>query len=67
MASGDAAVFVLTRVIPGDPATVPLEERDRQQLELAKEAALSEMTGYAADVRARATIRIPDQVLDPQF
>jgi hypothetical protein len=67
MASGDVAVFVLTAVMPGDPATVPLEQRDRQQLELANDAALSEMTGYAADVRDRATIRIPDEVLAPQF
>ena len=67
MASGDTTVFLLTAVMPGDPATVPLEQRDRQQVELANEAALSEMTGYAADVRDRATIRIPDEVLNPQF
>jgi peptidyl-prolyl cis-trans isomerase D len=67
MASGDAAVFVLSAIMPGDPATVPLEARDQQQVELADDAALSEMTSYAADVRDRATIRIPDEILDPQF
>jgi peptidyl-prolyl cis-trans isomerase D len=67
MASGDAAVLVLSAVAPGDPETVPLEQRDRQQVQLIQEGAISELTGYAADVRARATVRIPEEVLDPQL
>jgi hypothetical protein len=31
-----------------------------------QEIAISELTGYAADVRDRASVRIPDEVLDPQ-
>jgi peptidyl-prolyl cis-trans isomerase D len=66
MASGDHAVLALYAVAPGDPETIPLDERDRQQLALIQESAISELTGYAADVRDRASVRIPDEVLDPQ-
>jgi peptidyl-prolyl cis-trans isomerase D len=66
MASGDHAVLALYAVAPGDPETVPLEDRDRQQLALTGQSAISEFRGYAADVRDRATVRIPDQILDPQ-
>jgi hypothetical protein len=66
MASGDFAVLALYAVAPGDPETIPLEQRDRQQLERIQESAISELTGYAADVRDRASVRIPDEILDPQ-
>jgi hypothetical protein len=67
MASGDHAVLALYAVAPGDPETIPLGQRDQQQLALTQESGLSDLTGYAADVRARATVRIPDEVLDPQL
>jgi peptidyl-prolyl cis-trans isomerase D len=66
MASGDFAVLALYAVAPGDPETIPLEQRDRQQLQRIQESAISELTGYAADVRDRASVRIPDEILDPQ-
>jgi peptidyl-prolyl cis-trans isomerase D len=66
MASGDYAVLALYAVAPGDPETIPLEQRDRQQLQRIQESAISELTGYAADVRDRASVRIPDEILDPQ-
>jgi peptidyl-prolyl cis-trans isomerase D len=66
MASGDQAVLALYSAAPGDPETIPLEQRDRQQVQLIQESAVSELTGYAADVRDRASVRIPDAILDPQ-
>jgi peptidyl-prolyl cis-trans isomerase D len=66
LATGDHAVLLLYAVAPGDPETVPLEERDREQLQLIRESAIREITGYAADVRERSTVRIPDGVIDPQ-
>ena len=66
MASGDQAVLAIYAVAPGEPESIPLEQRDRQQLGLIQESGISDVTGYAADVRARATVRIPDGVLDPQ-
>jgi peptidyl-prolyl cis-trans isomerase D len=65
-ASGDYAVLAVYAVAPGDPETIPLEQRDQQQLQRIQESAISELTGYAADVRDRATVRIPDEILDPQ-
>ena len=66
MASGDQAVLAIYAVAPGEPESIPLDQRDRQQLGLIQESGISDVTGYAADVRARATVRIPDGVLDPQ-
>ena len=66
MASGDQAVLMLYAVAAGDPETIQLEQRDRQQVQLIRESAISEITGYAADVRERANVRIPDEVLNPQ-
>ena len=66
IASGDYAVLALYAVAPGDPETIPLEQRDRQQTQRIQELAISELTGYAADVRDRASVRIPDEILDPQ-
>ena len=66
MASGDHAVLVLSAIAPGDPETVPLEQRDQQQVQLIRDSAISELTAYAADVRDRASVRIPDEVIDPQ-
>jgi peptidyl-prolyl cis-trans isomerase D len=66
MASGDAAVMVLAGIQSGDPDLVPLTQRDEQQQRLAQEAAGSEMNSYARDVRERATVRVPDEVLNPQ-
>jgi peptidyl-prolyl cis-trans isomerase D len=66
MAAGDYAVLALYAVTPGDPQTIPLEQRDRQQLQRIQESAISELTAYAADVRDRASVRIPDEILEPQ-
>jgi peptidyl-prolyl cis-trans isomerase D len=67
LASGDEAVLVLTAIEPGDPDAMAVVERDQQRNQRAEQAAQSELTSYAADVRDRSTVRIPDQVLDPQF
>jgi peptidyl-prolyl cis-trans isomerase D len=67
LASGDGAVLLLSGVERGNPESMSIAERDQRQRQLAEDAALSEMTGYAADVRDRARVRIPDAVLNPQF
>jgi peptidyl-prolyl cis-trans isomerase D len=67
LSSGDEAVLVLTAIEPGDPDAMAVAERDQRRNQLADETAQSELTGYAADVRDRSTVRIPDEVLNPQF
>lgn len=67
LGSGDEAVLVLSAVELGQPGLVPQEERDQRQRELADQAAQTEIFGYAGDVRDRATVRIPDVVLNPQL
>ena len=67
MASGDFAVLLLTNVEPGDPEAVTEEERDAAARQLTDQAAMFELTGYAGEIRDEATVRIPDQVLNPIF
>jgi hypothetical protein len=67
LASGDGAVMSLSAVDRGNPDSLPANEREERRRQLADDAALAEMTGYAGDVRERATVRIPDEVLNPQL
>ncbi len=65
--SGDEAVVVVSGVRPGDPETIPVAERDQRQRLLAEQAAQLEVAGYAANVRDAASVRVPDEVLNPDF
>jgi peptidyl-prolyl cis-trans isomerase D len=65
LANGNHAVLILTGVEPGSPEAVARAERDQQQRELAQQAALAELAGYVGNVRASATVRIPEEVLEP--
>jgi peptidyl-prolyl cis-trans isomerase D len=67
LASGDFAVLLLANVEPGDPDAVTDEERDTAARQLTDQAAMFELTGYAGEIRDDATVRIPDQVLNPIF
>jgi len=65
LANGGQAVIVLTNVEPGEPASMTQAERDQEQQQLADQAARAELTGYVGNVRDTATVRIPDQILNP--
>lgn len=67
LAGGSHAIVALSDVQPGDPSTVPQAQRDAQQEQLAQQAAYAELTSYAANLRAQATVRIPDDILNPQY
>ena len=67
IASGDYAVLVLSAVEAGQPDSVPREEQSLQSRQLAERASMSELTGYATEVRNEATVRIPDIILNPIF
>jgi peptidyl-prolyl cis-trans isomerase D len=65
LANGAQAVIVVTGVQPGEPTSMTQEERDQRQRQLADQAARAELTGYAGNVRQKAVVRIPDDVLEP--
>lgn len=66
LGNGDEAVVVFTRVAAGLPEDIPVAEREQGQAELKELAASEEFNTYAADALQRATVRIPDAVLEPQ-
>jgi peptidyl-prolyl cis-trans isomerase D len=63
----DEAVVLLTAAEPGLPENIPTEERDNGQQQLISLNAEMEMNAYAAEARRRATVRVPDEVLDPDL
>jgi peptidyl-prolyl cis-trans isomerase D len=65
LANGGQAVIVLTNVEPGEPTSMTQAERDQEQQQLADQAARAELTGYIGNVRDAATVRIPDEILNP--
>jgi hypothetical protein len=67
LASGDFAVLLLAGVRPGDVETVAETERDTIGRQLTDQAAMFELTGYAGEIRDDATVRIPDQILNPTY
>jgi peptidyl-prolyl cis-trans isomerase D len=66
LANGNHAVLVLSSVQPGTPDSVPQTDRDQRQRQLADQSAYAELTGYVGTLREQATVRIPDDVLEPQ-
>ncbi len=67
LASGDFAVVLLAGVEPGDPDAVTEDERGTAARQLTDQAAMFELTGYAGEIRDEASVRIPDQVLNPTY
>jgi hypothetical protein len=67
LANGNHAVLVLSSVQAGVPESVPQTERDQRQRQLADQSAYAELTGYVGTLREQATVRIPQDVLEPQY
>jgi peptidyl-prolyl cis-trans isomerase D len=67
IADGSHAIFTVSKVVAGEPTGVPQDERDARQQNLAEQSALAELTSYAGNLREQATVRIPDEVLNPRY
>lgn len=65
LANGDHAVLVLSNVEPGRPESIPEATREQQRNALAQQIAAAELASYSADLRDRATVRVPNEVLEP--
>jgi hypothetical protein len=65
LANGGQAIVVVTGVEAGEPTSMTQTERDQRQEQLADQAARAELTGYAGNVRDSATVRIPEEILNP--
>ena len=65
LASGDEAVVLMTSVRPGSADRLTREELQARLTALSQATAGFELAGYAQHVRDGASVRIPDEVLDP--
>jgi hypothetical protein len=65
LANGGQAVIVLTGVEAGEPSSMTQAERDSRQEQLAEQSARAELTGYVGNVREGASVRVPDDILNP--
>ena len=65
LANGGQAVIVLTGVEAGQPSSMTQTERDQRQEQLAEQSARAELTGYVGNIRDAASVRIPDDILNP--
>jgi peptidyl-prolyl cis-trans isomerase D len=63
--NGGQAVIVLTGVEAGEPSSMTQTERDQQQEQLAEQAARAELAAYVGNVRDAASVRIPEDILNP--
>jgi hypothetical protein len=67
LAGGDYVVFVLSGVVSGTPESIEEDERERMREIIAQSAAEAELLAYAAETVADATVRVPDEILEPRF
>jgi peptidyl-prolyl cis-trans isomerase D len=67
LADGGHAVFIVSKVEAGEATSVPQDERDQRQQDLAQQSALAELTSYAGNLRRQATVTIPPEVLNPTY
>jgi peptidyl-prolyl cis-trans isomerase D len=67
LSNGGQAVIALSDVQPGQPDSLPQSEREQRRQELADQAAMAELTSYVGTVREQAKVRIPPEVLEPQY
>jgi peptidyl-prolyl cis-trans isomerase D len=65
LANGNQAVIVLSGVMPGEPSSMTQAERDQRQRQLADQSAGAELESYVGNLRAQATVRIPEEILEP--
>ncbi|MDE0003347.1 MAG: SurA N-terminal domain-containing protein, partial [Rhodospirillaceae bacterium] len=65
LANGDEAVVLMTAVRPGSADRLTRDELQARLTALAQATAGFELAGYAQHVRDQASVRIPDEVLDP--
>ncbi|MCZ0951712.1 MAG: SurA N-terminal domain-containing protein [Rhodospirillaceae bacterium] len=65
LATGDEAVMLMTAVRPGSADRLTRDELQARLTALAQSTAGFELAGYAQHVRDQASVRIPDEVLDP--
>ena len=65
LANGDEAVSLLFGVRPGNADRLTREELQARIGRLAGDSAGYELSSYVQHVREQATVRIPDEVLDP--
>lgn len=56
LGDGGYAVYRLDRVIPGDPAQIPQDQRDTQQRILVQRSAQAELAALAAELRSTAKV-----------
>ena len=65
LASGDEAVLLLHAVRAGEPESIPRDAREQRRLQLADQAAIAELAAYVGNVRDAATVRVPQEILEP--
>ena len=65
LANGDEAVVLMTAVRPGSADRLTRDELQARLTALSQATAGFELAGYAQHVRDQASVRIPDEVLDP--
>ena len=65
LAGGDEAVVLVTGIRPGNADRLTREELQARLTQMAQATAQFELSGYAQHVREQASVRIPDEVLDP--
>ena len=66
LANGAHAVLAVSATQVGEPSSVTQTDRDQQQSQLAQQSALAELSSYADNLRAQASVRIPPDILEPQ-
>jgi peptidyl-prolyl cis-trans isomerase D len=65
LAGGDEAVVLVTAIRPGNADSLTRDELQSRLTALAQATAGFELAGYAQHVRDDASVRIPDEVIDP--
>jgi peptidyl-prolyl cis-trans isomerase D len=67
LASGDRAMLFVLDMQPGVVDALSREERDRLQQQLIDQIGTAELGSYSRAVREQADVRVPPEILEPQF
>ena len=62
---GDHAVFTVLGLRAGNEDSLTLIEQEQLKNQLGRQIATYELTSYVGEVRQKATVRIPEAVIDP--
>lgn len=65
--SDDEAIVVLSGVRPGVPDDISVSEREQGQEELMTRYGEIEVNAFALNARDNATVRVPEEVIDPDL